>query len=116
VQAGLGILAAMATLNTRLARDKGLRLAVRVGIHTGLAVVGQMGVQGRQEQLALGDTPNLAARIQGLAVPDTVLISATTHRLVQGYFTVDPLGPQTVKGVTAPVQRRAALMWRRPRA
>jgi class 3 adenylate cyclase/predicted ATPase len=103
VQAGLNILAAMETLNTRLERDKGLRLAVRMGIHTGLVVVGAMGGHGRQEQLALGDTPNIAARIQGLAAPDTVLISAATHRLVQGYFTVAALGPQTLKGVAAPV-------------
>ena len=93
MQAGLGILEAMGTLNTRLERDKGLRLAVRVGIHTGLVVVGEMGGGGRHEQLALGDTPNIAARIQGLAAPDTVLISAATHRLVQGYFTVARPGP-----------------------
>jgi Adenylate and Guanylate cyclase catalytic domain len=62
-----------------------------------------MGGHGRQEQLALGDTPNIAARIQGLAAPDTVLISAATHRLVQGYFAVTTLGPQMLKGVTAPV-------------
>jgi class 3 adenylate cyclase len=103
VRAGLAMVTAMAELNTRLERDKDLRLAVRVGIHTGLVVVGAMGSGGRQEQLALGDTPNLAARIQGLAMPDTVLISAATHRLVQGYFTVTALGPQTLKGLAAPV-------------
>jgi class 3 adenylate cyclase/predicted ATPase len=103
VQAGLSILEAMDMLNTRLERDKGLRLAVRVGIHTGLVVVGAMGGRGRQEQLALGDTPNVAARLQGLAAPDTVLISAATYRLVQGYFTMAALGPQVLKGVAAPV-------------
>jgi class 3 adenylate cyclase/predicted ATPase len=103
VQAGLDILASMETLNARLERDKNLRLAVRVGIHTGLVVVGEMGGGGRQEQLALGDTPNLAARIQGLAEPDTVLISATTQRLVQGYFTMTALGSQPFKGTAAPV-------------
>jgi class 3 adenylate cyclase len=107
VQAGLGILAAMETLNSRLERDKGLRLGIRVGIHTGLVVVGAMGGNGRQEQLALGDTPNVAARIQGLATPDSVLISAATYRLVQGYFTMATLGPQMLKGVAAlvPVYR-----------
>jgi class 3 adenylate cyclase len=103
VRVGLGILEAMETLNARLERDKGLCLAVRVGIHTDLVVVGEMGGGGRHEQLALGDTPNLAARIQGLAAPDTVLISAATHRLVQGYFTMAALGPQALKGVAAPV-------------
>src|SRR5215471_10159718 len=103
MQAGLGILAAMETLNTRLERDKGLRLAVRAGIHTGLVVVGTMGGHGRQEALALGDTPNVAARLQGLAAPDTVLVSAATHRLVQGYVTAAALGPQLLKGIAAPV-------------
>jgi predicted ATPase/class 3 adenylate cyclase len=103
VRAGLGILEAMDTLHTRLERNKGLRLAVRVGIHTGLVVVGEMGGRGRQEQLALGEAPNVAARLQELAEPNTVLISAATHRLVQGYFTMAALGSQMLKGVAAPV-------------
>ena len=104
VHTGLGILEAMATLNARLVPDKGFRLAVRVGIHTGLVVVGEIGGAGRQEQLALGDTPNMAARLQGLATPDTVVISDATWRLVQGYFAGHDLGPQTLKGVETPVQ------------
>ena len=75
-------------LNMRLVRERGIRLAVRLGIHTGLVVVGEMGAGTRYEQLALGETPNLAARLQGLAAPDTVVISATTYRLVQGFFRV----------------------------
>ena len=104
VRAGLGILAAMGTLNTRLAQDQGVRLAVRLGIHTGLVVVGEMGSGGRHEHLALGDTPNLAARLQGLAAPDTVVISDATARLVQGYFTCQDLGTQTLKGIDTPVR------------
>src|SRR4030095_3502917 len=89
--------------NAQLAQARGFRLAIRVGIHTGLVVVGEMGGGGRHEQLALGDTPNVAARLQGLAEPDTIVISVATHRLVQGYFTIAALGPQTLKGVAAPV-------------
>jgi TOMM system kinase/cyclase fusion protein len=103
VRAGLGMLEAMGTLNTRLMQDKGLRLAIRVGIHTGLVVVGEMGGGGRQEQLALGDTPNVAARLQGLAVPDSVVMSEATSRLVQGYFTTEALGRQSLRGVATPV-------------
>ena len=57
---------------------------MRIGIHTGPVVVGTMGSGGRHEQLALGETPNLMTRLQSLAAPDTVAISETTHRLVQG--------------------------------
>jgi class 3 adenylate cyclase/predicted ATPase len=104
VRAGLETLTAMAPLAARLAADKGIRLAVRLGIHTGLVVVGAMGAGGRQDALALGDTPNVAARLQGLAAPDTVVVSHATWRLVQGYFTGHDLGPQTLKGVETPVQ------------
>ena len=67
VRAGLGILAAMGDLNTGLQQTQGIQLALHIGIHTGLVVVGQMGGQGRQEQLALGEVPNIASRIEGLA-------------------------------------------------
>ena len=104
VWAGLEILDAIAPLKAQLAADKGLRLAVRLGIHTGLVVVGAMGTRGRQESLAVGDTPNITARLQGLAAPDTVVISDATWRLVQGYFACDDLGSQPLKGVETPVQ------------
>jgi len=104
VRAGLGIVEALGTLKTSLAQTKGITLAVRLGIHTGLVVVGAMGGGGRQEQLALGRTPNIAARIEGLAVPNTVAISNATYRLVQGYFQCQDLGAQALRGVTEPVQ------------
>src|SRR5262245_21041468 len=104
VYTGLEILPAIRRLNTRLERERRVQLAVRLGIHTGLVVVGEMGGSGRQEQLALGETPNIAARLQGLAAPDTVVISATTFRLVRGYFTYDELGMHILKGVAAAVQ------------
>ena len=104
IRTGLGIVEAMEALNCRLRQKQGICLAVRVGLHTGLVVVGEMGGGGRQEQLALGDTPNIAARLQGLAAPDTVVISAVTQRLIQGYFTCRALGDQTLKGVATPLQ------------
>src|SRR5262249_54193113 len=104
VHTGVGMVEAMDTLNRRLEQRPGVRLAVRVGIHTGLVVVGEMGGSGRQEQLALGETPNIAARLQGLAAPDTVIISAARPRLVQGYFTCHALGTQTLRGVAMPLQ------------
>jgi len=103
VRTGLGILAAMRDLNTRLEPAKGITLAIRVGIHTGLVVVGAMGGAGRQEQLALGEVPNVCSRIQGLAEPNTVAMSATTYHLVQGYFECQNLGVQTLRGVPEPL-------------
>jgi hypothetical protein len=93
------MLEAMGHLNRRLEREWRVCLAIRLGIHTGLVVVGEMGGGGRHEQLALGETPNVAARLQGLAAPDTLVISAATHRLGQGFFAYHALGPQTLKGV-----------------
>jgi class 3 adenylate cyclase len=77
--------------------------SVRVGVHTGLVVVGDIGAGTRHEQLALGDTPNLAARLQALADPNTMVISRATERLVQGMFVLRDLGRQTLKGIAAPV-------------
>ena len=104
VRTGLGILAAMEDLHTRLQQAKGIQLAIRIGIHTGLVVVGDMGGVGRQEQLALGETPNIAARIQGLAASNTLVISEATSRLVEGYFTCEALGEPTLRGVSQPLK------------
>jgi TOMM system kinase/cyclase fusion protein len=78
-------------------------LQVRIGIHTGLVVIGEIGSSEKREILALGETPNIAARLQGLAEPDTVVLSATTQRLVAGLFECQDLGPQTLKGLSAPL-------------
>jgi class 3 adenylate cyclase len=86
VRTGLGIVEAMAQLNTRLMQERGVELAVRLGIHTGRVVVGDVGSGTRQEQLALGETPNLAARLQGIAAPDTLVISVATFQLLGGFF------------------------------
>ena len=78
-------------------------LQVRIGIHTGQVVVGEIGEGDKREQLALGDTPNIAARVQGKAEPDAVIISAETYHLVQGWFECQDLGPQDLKGISAPL-------------
>jgi class 3 adenylate cyclase/tetratricopeptide (TPR) repeat protein len=103
VHTGLGIVQTIATLNTRLTAQYGVQLAVRLGIHTGPVVVGVMGGGGRHEHLALGETPNIAARLQGLAPANTVVISAVTARLVQGAFALENLGTHTLHGVAEPM-------------
>ncbi len=97
VRAGLAILDAMLALNDTLVARDGMRLAVRVGLHTGTVVIGEMG--GGTDVLALGDTTNIAARVQGAAEPDTVVVTAATQRLVAGMFVVEDRGPQALKGV-----------------
>jgi class 3 adenylate cyclase/predicted ATPase len=103
IRTGLGILDAMGNLNQGLQQAKGIQLAIRIGVHTGLVVVGEMGGEGRQEQLALGEVPNIASRIEGLAASNTIAISEATHRLVQGYFECQDLGAQTLRGVAEPL-------------
>src|SRR5215510_875801 len=103
VRTGLGILAALGDVNKGLQQAKGVQLAIRIGVYTGLVVVGEMDRAGRQEQLALGETPNIASRIEGLAASNTMAISEATYRLVQGYFECQDLGAQTLRGVAEPV-------------
>src|SRR5206468_10907622 len=78
--------------------------AGRLGVNTGRVVVGEVGDGTRQEQLALGETPNLAARLQGLAAPNTLVISAATWQLLQGFFACQSLGTPPLKGVTQPLE------------
>ena len=103
VHSGLGILEALEHLNQRLDASRGIKLAARLGIHTGLVVVAELGARGQHERLAVGEAPNVAARLQELAAPDTLVISAATRRLVQPFFTFRPLGPHPIKGLSAPV-------------
>ncbi|MCX5739985.1 MAG: AAA family ATPase, partial [Proteobacteria bacterium] len=103
VRAGLEILAALRSLNDTLEPPHGIRLAARVGIHTGPVVIGAMGRGAKSEVLALGDTTNIAARVEGMAKPDTVVITAATQRLVGGLFVVEERGPQALKGVGEPL-------------
>jgi class 3 adenylate cyclase len=90
VRAGLAIVDAMAPLNARLEPQYSVRVAVRLGLHTGVAVVGSVGSGARLEQLAMGDTPNIAARLQGLAAPDTGEYAAARPHLEQGIALTDP--------------------------
>ena len=99
VRTGLEIVQTLHDLNKQLSHP----LQVRIGIHTGPVVVGSIGGGRRQEQLALGEVPNIAARVQALAEPDTVVLSAVTHRLVAGLFECQDLGPQTLKGISMPL-------------
>ena len=103
-RAGLGMVEALGQLNTRLAQERGVHLAVRLGIHTGLVVVGDVGSGTRHEQLALGETPNVAARLQGIAAPNALVISAATFQLLGGFFACQSLGTPLLKGLAQPLE------------
>ncbi|MEM7581777.1 MAG: AAA family ATPase [Acidobacteriota bacterium] len=103
VHAALGVVEAIAKLNERQYSEEDFQLAVRVGIHTGQVVTGDVGAGGRWERLAVGQTPNVAARLQGLAEANGIVMSATTQANVEGLFATDLLGPQTLKGVSKPI-------------
>jgi class 3 adenylate cyclase len=104
VRAGLEIVEKVG----RLKRPDGLPLQSRVGIATGLVVAGgASGVGAAGEETVVGDTPNLAARLQSAAEPDCVLVGPSTHRLTGDFFDYSFLGEQAVKGFNAPV-----LVWK----
>jgi predicted ATPase/class 3 adenylate cyclase len=104
VKAALGIIKAMGKMKLGCLKNQGIELAVRLGIHTGLVVVGEVGAGNKKEQLAIGQTPNIAARLQGLAQPNTAVLSPTTYRLVRDIFEVQSLGKHNLKGVSQPVE------------
>ncbi|MSP14275.1 MAG: tetratricopeptide repeat protein [Chloroflexi bacterium] len=103
VLAGLMIQRRVAELQSSLQQQYGHQVGVRVGLNTGWAVVGNVGSQSRMEYTAIGDAINLAARMESLCVPGTVLISENTYRFVAPYFELAFAGKATVKGREAPV-------------
>ena len=104
VRAGLELIAAISDLKTHAA------LKTRVGIATGLVVVGDLiGSGASQEQAIVGDTPNLAARLQSVAEPNSVVVAESTRRLVGNLFELEDLGSQELKGILGPVRAWAAL-------
>ena len=101
VEAALAVVEAVAELRA----PGGRPLAARVGIATGLVVVGDLlGEGAAREEAVVGETPNLAARLQQLAEPSTVVVADATRRLLGGLFEAEDLGKQPVRGFAAPVQ------------
>jgi class 3 adenylate cyclase/tetratricopeptide (TPR) repeat protein len=104
VRAGLDLVAAVGGLKTHTP------LQTRVGIATGLVVVGDLiGSGASQEQAVVGETPNLAARLQGIAEPNSVVIAESTRRLIGSLFELQDLGAQELKGISGVVRAFAAI-------
>ena len=87
----------------RVVDDLGRGLSVRVGLHSGPCVVRTVGAGGRHDTVVLGETPNIAARVQAIAEPGEVMVSAATHRLVAGWFVVEDSGAHAIKGLVQPM-------------
>lgn len=104
VHAALGIQTAVERYKEDLERRRKINFNVRQGINTGLVVVGSIGSDLRMDYTAIGDTTNVAARLQQAADPGRILISDVTHRLVAGYFHTRPIGELSLKGKTEVMQ------------
>src|SRR5215207_4128593 len=109
VRAGLDIQAAARGYAEAVRRNYGVDFQVRVGINTGLAVLAAVGDEIRTEYTAMGDTTNVAARLQSAAEPGSVLISADTYHLVKQLFELRPRGGAMVEGKSAPIVTYEAL-------
>ena len=103
VSAALEIVQAIKSIDTKLSELK-ISLSVRIGINTGKVVVGDIGTGDQRESMGVvGDVPNIAARLQSAAEPDTVIIGNNTRRLIEGMFELEDLGQQTFKGSSDPI-------------
>ncbi len=103
VRAALAIQSSLGELSKRLLAERGVALRARIGIHTGIVVAGTVGNDLKMDYTAIGDTTNLAARLQSIAAPGTIVISDATRALLHGRFGTSPVGPFDVKGRSEPV-------------
>ena len=111
VSCGLEILQGTEQLNQASARPSGARLRIRVGADTGRVVVSPVGTGARRENIAMGDAPNIASRVQALAEPDTLWVTEATWRIAHEHFQGEPRGEFELKGVASAVR-----LWRVTRA
>ncbi len=103
VQAALAIQETIRGYGAQFRREHGVELRLRIGINTGPVVVGRIGDDLRMDYTAVGNTTHLAARMQALAEPGSILMAEETHRFVEGYVLCEPLGPVEIRGQREPV-------------
>jgi class 3 adenylate cyclase/predicted ATPase len=104
VHASLGILDELVPLNTHLRDLLDVSLQVRIGLHTGVVIAGEMGAdETRPQPDIVGEMPHIAARLESIAPPGSVVISDATRDLVEGYFETEPMGEKLLKGLSRPI-------------
>lgn len=111
IRTAFGIVERLGELNRRLQASHGVTLAVRIGVHSGLVLLSNLGGGYVREQFAVGETPNLAARVQALAAAGEVLVSEASYAIARAQFDFDDLGERQLKGLSKPVR-----VWRALRA
>jgi len=104
IQAGLGVIEAMGAIRERLLRETGAEFGVRVGIHTGLVVIDAADGNAVLGSPIVGNTTNIAARIQSVAEENTLIVSSATHKLTRGFFEAVDYGVHKLKGISHAVQ------------
>jgi predicted ATPase/class 3 adenylate cyclase len=104
VWAGLEIVSSMKSMRTRFNLPEGLELSVRIGIATGPVVVESIGEGTSGENAVVGEAPNLAARMEGLAMANSIVVGPDTHRLVEKTFALKNIGAQSIKGYSEPLE------------
>ncbi len=102
VRAGLAMIDEVTRENEAIRARWGVALQIRIGVHSGTTVVGRT-ASGEDETLAFGTTMNVAARFQGEAAPDQLLVGEATRRLLHGAFELEPLGTRSLKGIEEPM-------------
>jgi class 3 adenylate cyclase/tetratricopeptide (TPR) repeat protein len=106
IHTGLAILDEMAALNARLVDLYAVSVQVRIGVHSGVVIAEELGGSAAETRSQLdvsGEMPHIASRLESIAPPGSIVISGATHELIEGYFDVEPLGEQPLKGVARPV-------------
>ena len=109
VRAALGAQASLRRLGDELRAERHIDLQMRMGLNSGPVVVGKIGDDLRMDYTAVGDTTNLAARLQAAAAPGGILVSDSTAKLIAGRFATEPVGPLVLKGKAQPVDAYAVL-------
>ncbi len=104
VHAGLGILEGMRWMSNRLEKEKGIKTAALISIHTGLVIAGEQDDRSQKDSFTIvGETANIATQLLHLADPDSLIISQANFRLIEGYFDCRELGEHSIKGIAKPV-------------